>query len=407
MSDKLNIGKKNWKKKFPCWPEFSAKEEKALLSVLKGSRWGCLEGDKVNEFEKKFAAYQDAKYGIAVTNGTTGLRIALQAAGVQAGDEVLVPPYTFLATATAVLEVNAVPVFVDIDPETYNIDPTLIESAITKRTKAIIPVHFAGLAADMEKINRIAKKHKLVVIEDACHAHGAEWKGRKLGAVGDMGVFSFQSTKNMTAGEGGIILTNNPQYAGLLRSYSNCGREEGRAWYGHYRLGGNHRMTEWQGAVLVAQLTRLESQTKRRDANGKYLDKQLNQIPGIIPLKRDVRETRHSYHLYIFRYKQEHFNNIPKSRFVEMLNKQGIPASIGYPIPLYQQPLFVERNFGSYADAAKKINYGSVKCPNCETACYQEAVWLMQSVMLGSKKDLDNIVTAIKKIYQNVNKINI
>ncbi|MFB3896386.1 MAG: DegT/DnrJ/EryC1/StrS family aminotransferase [bacterium] len=403
MSDKLNIGKKNWKKKFPRWPEFNGKEEKALLSVLHGSRWGCLEGDKVNEFEKRFAAYQDAKYGVAVTNGTAALRIALQAAGIQAGDEVLVPPYTFLATATAVLEVNAIPVFVDIDPNTYNIDPTLIESAITKKTKAIIPVHFAGLAADMDKINRIAKKHKLVVIEDACHAHGAEWKGTKLGAIGDMGVFSFQSTKNMTAGEGGIILTNNPKYARLIHSYANCGREEGRAWYGHYRLGGNHRMTEWQGAILLAQLTRLESQTKCRDANGKYLDSQLEKIPGILPLKRNIGETRHSYHIYMFRYKKEYFNNIPKAKFVAMLAKQGIPISIGYPIPLYQQPLFVERNFGPYAESAKKVKYGTVKCPVCETACYEEAVWIMQSVMLGKKKDLDNIVQAIKKLQQKLN----
>lgn len=404
MSEKLSIGKKNWKKKFPCWPEFSRKEEQALLSVLHSSHWGCLEGDKVTEFEKKFAAYQDARYGIAVTNGTTAIRIALQAAGIQAGDEVIVPPYTFLATATAVLEANAVPIFVDIDPETYNLDPSLIEAAITKRTKVIIPVHFSGLAADMDKINRIAKKHNLVVIEDACHAHGAEWKGTKLGAIGDMGVFSFQSTKNMTAGEGGFILTNSPKYAELLRSYSNCGREEGRAWYGHYRLGGNHRMTEWQGAILLAQLSRLDSQTKRRDENGKYLDSQLSQIPGILPLKRGVGETRHSYHIYIFRYNQKYFNNTPKSQFVDLLAKQGIPISIGYPIPLYKQPLFVERNFGPYAAAAKKIKYGAVKCPVCETACYEEAVWIMQSVMLGTKKDLDNIVQAIKKLQQKLNR---
>ncbi|MDI6782767.1 MAG: DegT/DnrJ/EryC1/StrS family aminotransferase [bacterium] len=397
----INGGKPVRTKPFPKWPQFDTKEKKAVIEVLESGHWGKLSGKKVQEFEERFAVYQDAKYGIAVTNGTIGLRLALQAAGVQAGDEVLVPPYTFLATATAVLEVNAVPVFVDIDPDTYNINPNLIEPAITKRTKAIIPVHFAGLPAQMDKINRIARKHKLVVIEDACHAHGAEYQGTKLGAIGDMGVFSFQSSKNLTAGEGGMVLTNNKTYAELVQSYHNCGREIGRAWYGHVRLGGNHRMSEWQGAILLAQMTRLEAQTKRRNTNGLYLNKQLSEIPGIVPLKRGKEVVRHSYHLYIFRYKKVQFNNIPKQRFVKALQKEGIPCSIGYPIPLYKQPLFAERNFGSYAAAAKKINYGELFCPQCELACLEEAIWLSQSVMLGSKKDMDDIVRAIRKIQEH------
>ncbi|MCX7918353.1 MAG: DegT/DnrJ/EryC1/StrS family aminotransferase [bacterium] len=391
-------GKIMQKNEVTDWPIYDSQEKKGLLAVLTSKKWGCLNGNFVQMFEQKFAKYHGAQYGIAVTNGTSGLRIALQAANIQAGDEVIVPPYTFLATATAVLEVNAVPIFVDIEPETYNLDLDLVERAITKKTKAIIPVHFAGLPVDMDRLNAIAKKHNLIVIEDACHAHGAEWKGKKLGALGDMGVFSFQSTKNMTAGEGGIILTNNKTYAKLLRSYVNCGREEGRAWYAHYRLGGNHRMTEWQGAVLLAQLTRLDKQTKQRDTNGLYLTQRLSKIPGIVPLKRGIGETRHSYHLYIFKYKKEFFNNIPKQEFVSILNRNGIPASIGYPIPLYKQPLFINQNFGSYAAAAKKINYRAVYCPNCEIACKQEAIWLPQTVMLGSKKDMDDIVYTIESI---------
>jgi dTDP-4-amino-4,6-dideoxygalactose transaminase len=397
----INGGNPVRTKPFPKWPQITAREKKELLQVLESGKWGRMAGSKVKQFEQQFAAYQDAKYGIAVTNGTVGLRLALQAAGIEAGDEVIVPPYTFLATATAVLEVNAVPIFVDIDPDTYNLDPKLIEPAITKKTKAIIPVHFAGLAAEMDAINRIARKHKLVVIEDACHAHGAEWKGTKLGALGDIGVFSFQSSKNLTAGEGGMVLTNNQRYAEVVESFHNCGREIGKAWYGHERLGGNHRMTEWQGAILLAQMARLEEQTKRRNANGLYLNAQLSKILGIVPLKRGFGETRHSYHLYIFRYKKEKFNHIPKQRFVEALQKEGILCSAGYPIPLYKQPLFAERNFGPYAPAAKKIKFGSLSCPNCETACYDEAVWLPQSVMLGSKKDMDDIVRAIRKIQDN------
>ncbi|MCX7919295.1 MAG: DegT/DnrJ/EryC1/StrS family aminotransferase [bacterium] len=396
----INGGKPVRIKPFPQWPQKTILERKLLLEVLDSGKWGKYAGNKVKEFEQRFAVYQGAKYGIAVTNGTVGLRLALQAAGIQSGDEVIIPPYTFLATATAVLEVNAIPIFVDIDPDTYNISATLIEQAISKKTKAIIPVHFGGLAADMDAINRIAKKHNLIVIEDACHAHGAEYKGKKLGALGDMGVFSFQSSKNITAGEGGIVLTNNERYATIIESLQNCGREIGKAWYGHYRLGGNHRMTEWQGAILLAQLTRLEQQTKRRNENGLYLNAQLSKIPGIVPLKRGVGETRHSYHLYIFRYQKEAFNLKPKSRFIEALQKEGIPCSAGYPIPLYKQPLFTERLFGAYAPAAKKIDYRVWSCPNCETACYEEAVWFHHSVLLGSKKDMEDIVQAIRKIQQ-------
>jgi dTDP-4-amino-4,6-dideoxygalactose transaminase len=388
-------------KPFPKWPQYDAQEKKLLIEVLESNQWGKMLGSKVKEFEKKFAAYHDAKYGIAITNGTVGLRLALQAAGIQAGEEVIVPPYTFLATATAVLEVNAVPIFVDIDPETYNIDPTLIEPAITKRTKAIIPVHFGGLSAAMDKINRIAKKYNLVVIEDACHAHGAEWKNKKLGAVGDMGVFSFQSSKNITAGEGGIVLTNKKKYADLVASFHNCGREIGKAWYGHVRLGGNHRMSEWHGAVLLAQLTRIETQTKRRNENGLYLNKELIRIPGIIPLKRGIGETRHSYHLYIFKYKKEYFKQIPKMRFIEALRKEGIPCSPGYPEPLYKQPLFTDHNFGSFAAAARKIKYRSLSCPHCELACSDEAIWLPQAVMLGTRKDMNDIIAAIRKVQVN------
>jgi dTDP-4-amino-4,6-dideoxygalactose transaminase len=394
----INGGNPVRTKPFPKWPQYDALEKRLLTEVLESNQWGKMLGTKVKEFEKKFAAYQDAKYGIAITNGNDGLRIALQAAGIQAGDEVIVPSYTFIATATAVLEVNAVPIFVDIDADTYNLDPKLIEAAISKRTKAIIPVHFGGLSAAMDKIKRIAKKYKLIVIEDACHAHGAEWKGKKLGAIGDMGVFSFQSSKNITAGEGGIVLTNSKKYADLIASYHNCGREIGKVWYGHVRLGGNHRMSEWHGAVLLAQLTRLEKQIKLRNENGLYLNRELSRIPGIIPLKRGIGETRHSYHLYIFKYKKAYFNHIPKMRFIEALRKEGIPSNPGYPEPLYRQPLFTTHHFESFAPAAKKIRYQSLSCPQCELACAEEAIWIPHAVMLGTKNDMNDIIAAIKKI---------
>lgn len=403
MSAKLAIngGKPVRTKPFPKWPQYNEQERKLLLEVLESNDWGRLGGNKVKEFEEKFAAFHNAKYGIAVSNGTAGLRVALLAAGIKDGDEVIVPAYTFIATATAVLEVNAVPIFVDIEPDTYNISPQSIESAITPKTKVIIPVHFGGLSADMDKINQIARKYNLVVIEDACHAHGAEFKGKKLGTLGDMGVFSFQSSKIMTAGEGGIVISNNKKYATLIHSFHNCGRLASGIGYKHIRLGSNHRMTEWQAAILLAQLSRLNEQIERRNQNGLYLDEKLREIPGIEPLSRKPKVTRHSYYLYIFRYRKEFFNNVPKKIFVEALKKEGIPCSVGYPIPLYKQSIFVKKNFGPYAPAARKINYTAIHCPNCERACTEEAVWIPQYVLLGDKKDMDDIVKAIVKIQEN------
>jgi dTDP-4-amino-4,6-dideoxygalactose transaminase len=180
----------------------------AVVRVIESGLWGRTTGKVVAQFEETFAKFQGARHGLAVINGTAGLRIALIAAGIREGDEVIVPPYTFLASATAVVESNAVPVFVDIDPETYNLDPGRIEAAITPRTRAIMPVHFAGRACDMERILTIARKHDLKVVEDACHGWGGRWKDKGLGCIGDLGVLSFQSSKNLTAGEGGFITTD-------------------------------------------------------------------------------------------------------------------------------------------------------------------------------------------------------
>ena len=297
--------------------------------MLHSARWGRLDGSYVRSFEEAFAAYQGRRHAIAVTNGTVALRLALLAAGVHAGDEVIVPPYTFLATASAVVEANCTPVFADIQPDTYNIDPAAIEAAITPHTAAIIPVHFAGRAAAMAPIMAVARRHGLVVIEDAAHAHGAAYGGRGLGAIADMGCFSFQSSKNLTAGEGGMILTDSDRYAGLCRSYHNCGRLPEGAWYEHHLLGGNYRMTEFQGALLLAQLARLGEQTATRDANGRILDEGLSQVPGIRPLGREPDQDRHSYHLYIFRYDPAAFGGLRRARFLAALEAEGIPCSGG------------------------------------------------------------------------------
>jgi dTDP-4-amino-4,6-dideoxygalactose transaminase len=384
---------------FPAWPVHGAAEEQALLRVLHSGKWGKLEGPEVATFEKRFAEYHGAKHGIAVVNGTVSLRIALLAAGIQAGDEVIIPPYTFLATASAVVEANATPVFVDIDRETFNLDPGLIEQAITPSTRAIICVHVGGMSCDMDAIMAIAKKHNLIVIEDAAHAHGSEYSGRKVGGIGRMGSFSFQSSKNMTSGEGGIIVSNDEQLAARCRSIHNCGRVPGGKWYEHHVISGNYRLGEFAGAILNCQLDRLREQVELRDANGRYLDKKLSQIPGITPQRRDAFATRSSQHLYLFRFDEAVFG-FDRARFLEALAKEGIPAAPGYVVPLYRQPLFANKAFGPY-DAASSRDYANARLPVCEQISKSDGAWFYQAVLLGNQRDMDDVVDAMVKIYEH------
>jgi dTDP-4-amino-4,6-dideoxygalactose transaminase len=383
------------------WPVFDEVEIKAVDEVVRSGNWGNPDcGDLVKEFEDEFAAFCGTKYAMTCVNGSVALRLALIASGVRPGDEVILPPYTFIATASIVLEANCVPVFVDIDPGTYNLDPSKIEAAITKRTKAIIPVHFAGQACDMDGIMAIAKKHNLCVIEDACHGHGAEYKGRKLGSIGDAGCFSFQSSKNLTSGEGGMVITNDEKLYDMMNSLRNVGRVKGGQWYEHHNLGCNYRMTQLQVALLVSQFKRLEAQTKRRHENGTYLNSLMGKIDGITPLTRGVGETLHSYHIYIFKYDKSKFNNLPKNDFAQMLAAEGVPSFMGYPQPLYKQALFQEKNFMCYA-IPEEVDYTNVSCPVTEKACNEEAVWIMQNAMLGSKEDMDMIAQAVLKIQKS------
>jgi dTDP-4-amino-4,6-dideoxygalactose transaminase len=388
---------------FHNWPVFGKEEEQSLIRVLRSGQWGSLDGGEVLKFEERFAEYQGAQYAIAVANGTVALRIALMAIGIQAGDEVIVPPYTFLATATSVVEANATPVFVDIDPITYNIDPSAIEATITEKTKAIIPVHFAGLSSGMDEIMDIAKKHNLVVIEDAAHAHGGEYKGRRLGSIGHLSCFSFQSSKNLTSGEGGIIITSDKNLVEACRSIRNCGRTKDGPWYEHYVISGNYRLTEFQGAILNCQLDRLEDQCNTRVKNGQYLAGQLTRIPGIDIQRYDPEQSRHSFHLFIIQFKEDVFG-FTRDLFVKALNAEGVPISIGYPLPLYKQPLFVNNSFGPYSGClsnSPQMNYSEIVCPVCEKVCFSEGTWLHHSVLLGTKQDMDDIVKAIEKVYNN------
>jgi dTDP-4-amino-4,6-dideoxygalactose transaminase len=403
MSHKLALlgGKPVRTRPFPSWPIFGKPEEKRLLRTLRSGKWGRLHGPEVAEFEKRFAAMHGCKHGIAVVNGTVSLRIALVAAGLPANAEVIIPPYTFFSTASAVIEANMIPVFADIDLDTFNLHPKAVEAAITPRTRAIIPVHFAGQPADMRAIMTIAKKHKLFVMEDAAHAHGASYRNMPAGSLGHVASFSFQSSKNLTSGEGGLITTNDDKLAASCRSIHNCGRIPTGIWYEHHVISGNYRLGEFQGAVLNAQLDRLEQQTKTRDRNGQYLAGRISQLPGIHPQLRPKDCTRHSYHLFMLRIVPEEFG-APRAAVIKALQAEGIPCSAGYGWSLHQQPMFRNKAFGPYLpDAFKSLNYRKVNCPNSDLLCREQCIWLEQNLFLGSRADMDDIAEAFEKVYQN------
>jgi dTDP-4-amino-4,6-dideoxygalactose transaminase len=378
-------------KTWPIWPQYGAGEREALLDVLDNTNWWY--GEKVRTIEQEFAAYQGAKYCLVCTSGTTALEICLQAMEIGHGDEVIVPPFTFVATASAVSRMGATPVFVDID-DSWNMDPTKIEAAITPNTKAIIPVHFTGRICDMDAINAIAQKHDLLVLEDASHSWGAKWSdGQGAGVLGDCGVFSFQGFKNLTAGEGGAMVTNNPELAAKMQSYINCGRKEGGVWYEHHNVGTNARLGEFQAALLSAQLKHLPEQQATRIRNGEILDEELSKIEGITPQPVDPRQTQHSRHIYCIRVDQESFG-CSRERMLEALNAEGVPVDAAYPLPLYKQPVY-----------AKTGQYDDVSCPVCEELCYNSAIWITHQHLLGSESDMEDIIAIFQKVKDNVNEL--
>ena len=391
---------------FTSWPVFGRAEEQRLLHTLRSGKWGRLDGTEVSKFERRFAAAHGCKYGIAVVNGTVSLRIALLACGLRAEDEVIIPPYTFFSTASAVVEANLVPVFADIDLDTFNLNPKAVEAAITPRTRALIPVHFAGQPADMKALMRIARKHKLRVLEDAAHAHGARYERRPAGSLGHLASFSFQSSKNLTAGEGGMITTNDDKLAESCRSIQNCGRIPGGVWYEHHVISGNYRLGEFQGAVLNCQLDRLEAQTRTRDANGQYLAARLAHLPGVHPQRRTAGCTRHAYHLFMLRLDRAAFG-APRPAVLKALRAEGIPCSGGYGFSLCQQPFFRNKAFGPYLPKASAApDYRKTLCPNSDLICREQCIWLEQSLFLGSRTDMDDIARAFEKIFENRTALN-
>lgn len=393
------------------WPIFDEEDEKALLEVLRSGKWwrGAYEkaaDSKVGQLEDAFAAYQHAKYGIAVTNGTQALECALKATGVGPGDEVIVPALTFIATATAVVLVNAVPVIVDVDPASYNISPEAVEAAITPRTKAIIPVHNGGYPCDMDRLMEIASKHNLFVVEDCAHAHGSEWRGRRLGSIGHLGCFSFQMGKTLTCGEGGIVLTSDSGLAEKAYSLMHIGRVSGRPFYEFHRFASNMRMTEFQAALLLSQLSRLDEQVEARERNTAYLAKGLREIEGVKPISRDPRVTRWCFYYWNFKYHEDRFDGILRDRFLEALRAEGVPCSVGaHGEPIYHHPVFKNTTWDKCPFHRPDLNYGKVYCTEAERIYRHEACSFPHRLFLGDESDMGLVLEAIRKIRDNTDEL--
>jgi 3-amino-5-hydroxybenzoate synthase len=392
------------RKQFADWPQYDEREIAAVKQVVESRQWWRAAGSQVSEFEKEFAAYQGARRSLAVTNGTQAIEIALAGLDIGRGDEVIVPAFSFISTATAVLCANAVPVFVDVKPDTYCMDPDAIASAITSRTRAIIPVHMAGHAADMDGILRVAREKGLPVIEDAAHAQGAEWDGKRVGAFDAAGIFSFQAGKLMTAGEGGLVLSNDEEFIERCYLFGNCGRPKTDRTYQHCVLGSNARMSELHAAVLRAQLQRLEEQNDRRSKNGESLDRMMSELPGITPQAQDERATRNPRYMYMFKYDKEAFNGLSRQSFVDSLIAEDIPAFVAY-LAIHRTPVFRERAFGPRwrSDDPLLPDYSEVHCPVSEEIG-DTVVWLHHRVLLGDEQDLAQIVESVNKIRGRVTK---
>lgn len=369
----------------PTWPEVEESDRTALLQVLESGVWGGYH-PSVAELERRMATAHGVRFGIAVANGTVSLEIALAAVGVRPGDEVIVPPISFVASATAIARVGAVPVFVDVDPETINLDPRRAADAITERTRAIVLVHFAGHPADLDASTRLCADRHLALIEDCAHAPGAVWRGRPVGSLGAFGSFSFQASKNLTAGEGGMLLTDDPDLAETARSIAHQGRRTGGAWYEHVRLGTNARLTGFQAALLLSQLNRLPDQVRRRHTAAVRLRSGLQRIDGLDPTPAviDPRVDAHAYHLFSMRLDPDRFG-ASRDDAIAALVAEGVPVTASYPHPLYRNPLFETQP------------HRVENCAHAEGYC-RDGIWLPHQALLADTAWIDAVVEAVTKV---------
>lgn len=393
------------RKNFPIWPIHDDDEINALQNVIKSGDWWCgapgaHQGNNVWAFQEEFAKFHGAKYCVAVFNGTVAIEAALMALNIGLGDEVIVSDYTFVASASAVIATNAIPIFCDINPETFVMDVDNLEKLITKKTKAILPVHLGGNPTDMEHLMEIATRYDLSVVEDCAHAHNSVYKNRKVGNWGNAGTFSFQASKVLTSGEGGAIICNSENLADRIYSYIDCGRKKNQYFYKHYTYGTNYRMTEYQAAVLRAQLKKFPDQHKLRNENAQYLMKKLNDIDGIKTMKPTPETTSLGWYVFPIIFEPEKFGGISKSEFYNKLNRNGIPTDDCYP-PLHSLDCFKDINLKKGIDYSK-ANWGGEKSNDrlfpVVSDIYSRSIEFPQEMLLASRNKLDKVVDFIKSL---------
>lgn len=388
---------------WPEWPQHDERELANITRVLASGNWGGFPSPNVmaGEFAERFAAFHGAQHGICTTGGTTALEVALRAAGLERGDEVLVPALTFYATAFAALVQGFKPVFVDIDPDSWCIDAAQIERHITPDTRAILPVHLGSRMADMDRIGEIARARNLKVIEDCAHMHGGFWRGHGAGTLGDLGCFSFQSSKLMTSGEGGIILTSDEALAERCNAYVNSGRgtSSDRQASEGTMLGWNYRITEFQAAVLLAQLDRLPEQTARRNENIAHFERRIAGIEGVSTLPHDERMTTRSGYGVVLRYDEQAWRGISRDRFALALYREGMKLYASFYTPVYRTNLF------AWKDAPIDVDYSQTSCPVAEKASYREMIWLPHEIFLGTAADIDDLCDAILKLRDHIDEL--
>jgi dTDP-4-amino-4,6-dideoxygalactose transaminase len=385
---------------YPSWPQWGEREREELLATLESGGWWTGDGERAFAFAQRFAEYQGAAGGLPFMNGTGTLEAALVACGVGEGDEVIVPGMTFVASASAVLAVNATPVLVDVDPETLCIDAAAAEAAISERTRALIAVHVAGAVSDLDLLVPLCERHGLHLIEDCAHAHGSQWRGRGAGSYGSFGSFSMQQGKLMTAGEGGALIGNDRALLAAAWSYADCGRERGRWFYHHASIGSNLRMTEWQGAVLLAQLERFPAQHATRNANAIALGRALAEIPGLRAQKRDERMDSQGNYCFVVHYDEREFAGMPLRRFEDALVADGVPLGVSYP-SLSDLELFRNGNFGPTLRAsAPAIDYANLHLPVAEHAA-ASTVWMEHRILLAERDHVLRVAEAAARIQAN------
>lgn len=394
-------GKKVRENPFPAWPHYDETERDALNRVLDSRNWWANHGVEVKEFEKEWSVYTGAKSSFAVTNGTHTLEVIFLALGIGEGDEVIVADWSFLATIGAILTVNALPKIVDVDPLTGTIDVAKAEAAISSKTRAIVCVHVAGSMSEMDALTALCKKHKIELIEDSAHAHGSRWKGEHAGTIGDAGSFSFQASKLMTSGEGGVITTKREDLIPMFKSIINCGRGEGIWYYRHLRLGGNYRLSEWQGAILRAQLKRFPEQQKNRGDNANWLNSEIAKIPGFKPQGRYAGCTEQGNYCYVVEVDSALLSGATRDQIRHALLAEGIPLTTSYP-PLHQLELFKDPSglAPRLRGDVTKIRYNEQSFPVTEHLA-ANTLWFNTAVLMGTRDDSNSVLQSIAKISEN------